>query len=256
MTTPRSPMAVRKLGETSFEADDEGAKVPKMDVEPPWSVLLASMQELKKGQDKTNNTLASLVTKVEGLEERVAEGETTQGLLVDDVTRLKLENATLRGMVHTMRADLDQQIDRDLRDHLIFYGVSGTDKTWEETALRLGDWLATNIGVKTRDQYDQNIWRAHRGPYNPEKGGVRPIFAKISYRYAEFIHNKLKINPINGVSTREQYSPNTQARVNEALAFRKDFKAKNVGAMSYISYPAVVKVKCANDTKYRVEKSF
>ena len=141
--------------------------------------------------------------------------------------------------------------------HFVFYGVPGNEKTWEETAQRLAKWLGENIPGKTVEQYDDNIWRAHRGPLNPEKNGPRPIFCKMNYRYAEHIKDKLKFGKLNtGVTFREQYCPNTQARVNEALVYRKDWKARNGGGSAYISFPAVLKVKEAGATGYKVEKSF
>jgi len=49
---------------------------------------------------------------------------------------------------------------------------------------------------------------------------------------------------------------NTQARVNEALAYRKDWKSRHVDSKAYIKFPATLKVREATDTGYRVEKIF
>ena len=263
--TQRSPVQ-RKIDDTSFEAEDDGAKAPKLDLEPSrldlepppaWATqLLKSMEKLEAGQNMTNSTLSSIVQRVTDLEEKVATGEEVTARHEDIVGRLLLENATLRGMFSGMREDLNRQIDSDLRDHLVFYGVPGNEKSWEETAVRLAKWLGENVEGKTQQQYDDNIWRAHRGPANPEKSGPRPIFCKMNYRVAEHIKNKSKFGPKTGVSFQEQYSSDTQARVNEALAYRKEWKAKNFGSKAYIKFPAILKVQTANETSYRVEKSF
>ena len=256
MTTPRSPVN-RKVADTSFEEMDGAAKAQKLEEPPAWArTLLASMQKVEQGQERTEAKLDRMEKRMEELEGKVASGEMVQANLEDKVSRLELENATLRGELAGVRADLDKQIDSDLREHLVLYGVPGSEKTWEETARRLAKWFGENIDGRTEKEFDQNIWRAHRGPYNPEKGGPRPIFVYMNYRYIDLVQQKMKSGPIGGVSIKEQYSSNTQARVNEALAYRKVWKARNANSKAFIAYPAVLKVQKEGESGYRVEKSF
>ena len=257
MSTPRSPVR-RTVDDTSFE--EEPSKVPRMDTDRQllagMGKMLAAIEELKAGQRETNEKLDGLVTKVAALEERVADGEVRTGGVEDDMRRVMMENAQLRGMYEKLGGDLDNQIDRGLRDHLVFYGISGHEKTWELTALRLAGWLATNLPERTEEDYNKNIWRAHRGPVNAEKGGPGPIFAYMNYRYVDYIEGKMKFTNVGGASLKNQYSENTQARVNEALVYRKKWKAENNNAPAYISFPATLKVKKAGETRYKVEKIF
>jgi len=207
MTTQRSPVpatllhsregegTARKLDDTSFEEEDAGAKAQKMEMEieqPPWKVLLAKMEELAVGQRATNEKLDIWTEKVTRLEEKVAESAEERANLQEVVTELRLENATLRGKVELLRDDLDKQTDNDLREHLIFYGIPGKEKTWEESALRLAKWLFQNVGEKTEEQWDEAIWRCHRGPVKPGAGGPAPMFVKMNYRYVERAKNKMK----------------------------------------------------------------
>jgi len=251
----RSPVSAnRKIDDTSFDDGDEGAKAQKLELEPPaWaSKLLLSMERMEANQQTTNSKLDEIGGRVTELEVRVEAGAQGQMRLEDEVALLKLENAALRGTVKGLRVDLDKQTDSDLRDHIVFYGVPGNEKTWEETAQRLAKWLGENIPGKTVEKYDDNIWRAHRGPLNPEKNGPRPIFCKMNYRYAEHIKDKLKFGKLNtGVTFREQYCPNTQARVNEALVYRKDWKARNRGGFR------IYKFSCSSQSersrRYRLQ---
>ena len=256
MTTPRSPV-IRKVDDTSFEAEEVAqSKSQRMDDEPPaWArSLMQTMEEIKASQSRTESKLDKMKERVDELEGKVAAGAIVQSSLEDEQSRLKHENEELRGICQGLRADLDKQVDSDLRDHLAFYGVPGNERSWEETAKRNAKWLGDNIEGRSEQQYDEAIWRAHRGPWNAEKGGPRPIFAKMNYRFVDFIQNKLKAGPIAGVSIREQYCPNTQARVNEALAYRKEWKQRHVNSKAFISYPGILKVKEEGDTSYRVEK--
>ena len=176
MTTPRSPITAssRKINETSFEDDDGEAKMQRVEAEqPPWALLLKTMEELKVEQRSTNSLLDSIVRKV-----NVAVGEEGQARMEEVVNELRMENATLTGRVDRLRGDLNKQTDSDLRDHLIFYGVSGYEKTWELSAQRLAKWLALNVGGKTEEQFDDNIWRCHRGPATPGRGGPEAIICE------------------------------------------------------------------------------
>ena len=88
--------------------------------QPPWALLLKTMQELKEEQRSTNSLLDSIVNKVAVLEEKVAVGEEGQARMEEIVNGVMLENATLIGRVDRLRGDLNKQTDSDLRDHLIF----------------------------------------------------------------------------------------------------------------------------------------
>ena len=97
MTTPRSPITAssRKINETSFEDDDGEAKMQRVEAEqPPWALLLKTMEELKVEQRSTNSLLDSIVRKV-----NVAVGEEGQARMEEVVNELIMENATLRGRV-------------------------------------------------------------------------------------------------------------------------------------------------------------
>ena len=259
-----SPVSTtRTVEDTSFE-EEGSAKVQKMNSDtPPWELLLKAIEEVKmetcavKAEVKaTNSRLDSMLSKITELEDRVAVGDERLANLEDKVERLANENAALRGNLDNFRSDLDSQIDRGLRDHLVFYGVPGSERTWEESAEKLAGWLATNVGVKSKEEFDAGIHRCHRGAFNPEKRGPRPIFVKINDRLAELIKTKMKFRNIGGVTVREQFSVNTQGRLNEALVYRKDFKARNPNSKAFISYPAVVKVKQPGEEGYKVVHKF
>ena len=250
----------RKINDTSFEEGEAGAsKVQRFEEaadSPPWALLLQKMDEVKEETRATNERVDALARKVAVLEEKAVEGEEKMEDLQEQVTRLTMENATLQGKYDKLREDLDDQIDRGMRENIIFYGVAGTERKWDDTCEVLAKWLYTNVGGKTQKEFDDAIQRAHRGPYNSSKAGPRPIFAKINFRTAEVIRNKLKFNPVKNAGFSDQFSDTTTARRNEALVFRKELKAKNPNSKAFISYPAVVKLQKAGEEDYTVVKSF
>ena len=184
-----STSTTRTVADTSFEENQGAAKTARVDSEmPAWAAtLLASMQAVTAETSATNKRIDSLVAKVNELEVKVGDGEERMANIEERLQRVELENATLRGEQARCREDLDKEIDGSLRDHLVFYGIPGSEKKWEDTAQKLAGWLEANVGGHTRDEFDMAIIRAHRGPYNPDKTGSRPIFVKINFRHAEKI---------------------------------------------------------------------
>ena len=89
-------------------------------------------------------------------------GESRTTSIEMEMAELKLENQQLRSELMEIMGD--EQIDRSLRDHISFYGMSGNDKKWSETADRVPGWLSTNLGGSRMIEWDNAIYRAHRGP--------------------------------------------------------------------------------------------
>ena len=81
---------------------------------------------------------------------------------------------------------LDEQIDRNMRETLIFSGVDGTEKTWDETKDKLARTLAKLEQKKVAkpeerysvDDFFDGIVRAHRG--GKGRKDANKIFAKFS----------------------------------------------------------------------------
>ena len=135
--------------------------------------------------------------------------------------------------------------------------MKGTDKTWTDTRELLSEWLSVNVGG-AKSMFDEGIMRAHRGAYNPDRVGPRPIFVKFNDRIAEKIREKMKLQHIGGISISDQFCKNTQERLNRALLYRKNWKADpvNAGGKAHIIYPATLKTRKTTDSGYRVEKVF
>ena len=288
-TSTTSTSTARKFGDTSMDEDVGVPKALKFDSEPPepespegmprYTTMIlniltevkatveavkeevtgvkAEMKEMKGELTATAAKMQEMSVKVEVLEEKVEIGASKTIDIEQVVEELRLENRELRSELKEMRGDLDEQIDRSLRDHISFYGMSGNDKKWEETTERVVDWLTEHLGGNKTD-WDNAIYRCHRGPFNPDKPGPRPIFAHMNDRKVQQIKFRMKFNSIAGVSIRDQMSANTQKRVNDALVYRKHLKSlpENEGAKIFVSYPANVKIKRNTDSNYNIERRF
>ena len=252
---------VRKAMDTSLDTslEENAAKVQKVEEEvPKWARdLITEIRELKEEVKSSVVRCEGLVEKVDELELKQEESNLRVATVEERMDALEAENADLRGELKSMRVDLNDQIDRGLRDHLHIVGLPELtrEKTWDDTIKRLTNWLHEKLG-KSREYYDDAIWRAHRGPYDPARPGPRPIFAQMKYRVAEEIKNELKFKNIGGVPAKDQFCKDTQERQNKALVARKEWKRTHEGGMAYVSFPATLKTKMSNDSGYKVEQIF
>ena len=248
----------RKVADTSMEEGPEvAAKSQKLETEAPWEELIREMKETRAEVRTAMLKFEQLTEKVEEQEIQIAEGKTRQEALELEVEELKMENMELRGKYSELRADLDDQIDRGMRENVNFYGIKqpAWERKPEDTIKVLCDWLAGKMG-KEASYFDAAITRGHRGPKNPEKNGPRPIFCKMRYRVAEEVRDKLRYKDNGGVWVKDQFCQNTQGRLNKALMYRKEWKSKNPLGKSYVSFPATVHVRTVTDTEYKLEKEF
>ena len=195
--------------------------------------------------------------RVEAIADKVEVNELGVGTLKAQVEDLQGENVKIKIELNRARELIDEQIDRSLRDQLTFYGVKrGEDeRSWSDTTTVLCEWLAKNTD-KTADYYDKNIDRCHRGAFNPEKHGPRPIHCKFRWRVAEEIRDSLGKKYTDGVRITDKFSANTQARLNDALMFRKKLREQNSAFKIYVAYPARVMVKRPGSPGYKLEKYF
>jgi len=124
------------------EALDNENKIRR--VEAPWEELLASNRDVAAKVDKMYEKLEGLDRKVEAVVEGQRVADKKIAALEMEVVTLKQENRTLKGNYELMRHDLDDQIDRSLRDHINFFGLTEItpEKTWAHTESRLAGWLA------------------------------------------------------------------------------------------------------------------
>ena len=193
---------------------------------------------------------------MEVVEEQTEQNAEKIGGLEMEIEALKEENKNLRGDFIKLRLDVDEQTDRGLRDHVTFFGIKPTkeEKTWQDTLERLAGWLAEKTG-KDAKYFDDAIYRCHRGGV-PNKPGSKPIYCKLNWRVAEQVRDTFKFKNTDGVTIKDMYSKGTQARLNDALVYRKDWKRRYPSGKAFIQYPATVRCKRVTDTSYYQEKVF
>ena len=249
----------RSVHNTSLDTSGNDTKRADIaDETPNWAIqLFGRVDEVLAEVRDLKSTMVAINAKVEKVEEKASENAEHIRELQHGFDELKMENESLRGELQSVRSDLDGQIDRSLRDHISFFGVKKgeNEKSWEDITKVVCAWLASHTG-KEAGYYDQNIERCHRGPFNPDRSGPRPIFAKFRWRAAEDIRVALKNKQTDGVNIKDKYSRNTQVRINQALMYRRELRNEHPEYKLFVAYPARLMQKKPQDASYTLVKSF
>ena len=149
-----------------------------MDNELKAALIQELMKEIKKETDKImdniNDKHAQLEKKLDIVERKLESvEETAHKALNQAVTNRKdfvETNNTVKEQqkeINTLKATLNDQIDRSLRSTLIFKGIpcEKTENSWEDTKNTLMNYLSTTFKWNSND-LNKDIERAHRGKVN------------------------------------------------------------------------------------------
>jgi hypothetical protein len=231
--------------------------------------LNATVNTVQHQCNNNREDIDVLMTDVQLNSERVNDLDDAKNSHRDDLETMKGEVDSLRREVKglrdelredqakqkVVREDLNEQIDRSLRDHITFHGIpkEGPERSCDETTHVLCKWLAANTD-KDYDYYDTAIERAHRGPRNPEKSGPPSVFCKIRWRVAEKLRWSLRGHAV--VELKDKYCQDTQTRRNQAMLKRKDLRKETPDIKCHVAYPARVMVKKHGEERYNVVTTF
>jgi len=264
----------RNLSDVSIDegASPQRARPNNDDVAPAWAtqmqtMLLEKSNEISNKMDDLGAAINNIQLDVARHEElivevtqKVAENESTIEAVDADVSRTKEENHALRVELQTLRLLVNEIQDEQLRCTLIFYGIpqASTERAWDwaQAAETLATWLSRHTKRLDKQYYVNNIVRCHRGASNPSKPGPRPMHAKFTWNCADAIMNDIGFKQVDGVRVNKCFSRATQARRNEALVFRRQFREENVGAKVKMNYPATLMAKKTGDNNYSLLKRY
>lgn len=164
---------------------------------------------------------------------------------------------------------LDDQVNRGMRETLVFKGIDGKEGTWSDTANKLAHVISSMDEITTLEDVKTWIDRAHRAkersdPDRQIQNRSPNIIAKFcSWKLAErtksIIINYNKNNTTNtykNVYVEQLQSKLLMGRNNDAKVFRKDIKQKNPEWKLYVEHPAKLMVKKPGDRVYSVLKEF
>ena len=235
------------------------------------------VDEFKQHSTKVETSLADLTTKVEGISKRVAvieafikEHEEKVNTNADDIKANKFELNELRNSIQSLQEEnerltksLDNQIDRNMRETLIFSGIAGAEKTWEETKKNLVKTLLTLEKKKvekeeeryTYEDFYYGIVRAHRG--GKGRKDENKIYAKFSSQ--QLVDHIKTLSIVNSeIFINQMHSPLVNERLYNGRKLIKTLKgtAASKSWKMHMNDRCQLMVKKPGEEKYVVHKQF
>ena len=184
----------------------------------------------------------------------------------ENLTTMKKDNEELVKKINILESRIDDQANRSMRSTLVFRGIPGNEKSWDETSKKLASTIAVIDKSVTADQAMNWIERAHRAPQsrnnpNNKKNANNNIIAKFnSWKESERVkrmiieHNRRQ--EIKTIFVEQLQTPQLMEGTNEAKLYWKDLKEKNPAWKLFISHPAKLMGKKPNESSYKVVKEF
>ena len=188
-------------------------------------------------------------------------------LLVETVNILSEKNLAYEKRIKTLEDDLDDQVNRGLRETLVFKNIEGNDYKWEDTAKKLCKVIHEYDPTVSEETAYGNIERAHRINIKSSPGKAKPknkpIVAKFSsWKFVESIKSAFreknrKSETKDGLIYVDQMQSKKLAdRTSSALMYRKEQKLEHPEWKMFISYPAKLLVKKSGDRSCQLLKEF
>lgn len=178
-------------------------------------------------------------------------------------------DADLHARIDSLEAELDDQVNRGMRNNIILRGIAEEDnETWEMTKATTAEVIARHL-QRDKSQVEASIERAHRGgkkrtttSSDGQPPPPRRIFARLRFSdtaqdiFTSFRELAVK-KPNMPIRIEMQYSERVTRRRNEALLERKSLLHKKEIASGYVDYPAKLMVKRKKgDDKYILYQKF
>ena len=178
----------------------------------------------------------------------LAEKGNTKSISNEESLRDLIEkNEACEKRITLLENELDDQVNRSMRDTLVFKNVPGSETAWENTAKVLSRLINECDPTVSEEQAFRSIERAHRVKRNPvndndneeKRKGSAIITAKFaSWKCSEQVKEMFRKNKESDVIVEPLLSKKLFARTNEAKLFRKEERLKHPKWKMFVSYPA------------------
>ena len=221
--------------------------------------IATNVEQITANVDRLDNfeqRIAELERKSILKDEKIAELERNSTQKDNDIRALRLENETLK-------SDLDDQVNRGMRNNLIIKGIPEEDKEDDEATRKIVcEALATLTTEYAADDIEDLLDRTHRGGKR-QRNNQGPEPARPRNIYMNFISSFHVDHFMKAVRTEKpyfklerQFSKPVTDRRNLAMLERRKLLTNKQIKSGYLEYPARLMVKSDGDENYRLHKDF
>ena len=222
------------------------------------STLLDTKLEEKLSTILDTKLAALTETIINEFERRVKKNEDDIVTLNQRVSSLETLCDGLRGEIIAMKDDLDDQVNRGMRNNMIIKGLpESLDNEREDTRSLVVNKLHELSGDKySKHGIDTVIDRAHRGSGKPRTDRPRNIYIRFTSSQVvdEYLYLARKLK--SPLRLDRQFSKAVTDRRKVAMLERKKLKEEKTIMAGYLEYPAKLMVKYTGQNSFKLHKEF
>ena len=215
---------------------------------------------IKAETDKLHQRITQLDDKLKLMSNRITQNEKDVKDIINAVndnqeaiSSAQFEIRNLQESVKILEDQLDDQIDRNMRETLIIHGIKGTETLWDATKKLLCSFLEElSEGELNRNDIHYSIVRAHRGGKEN-----KAIYVKFNDHSMMDSIKDLRFKK-NGIFINQLRSPKINQRIKEASKLKSELrkKEKSKNWKIFINEKVQLMVKKPNENRYCIHKQF
>ena len=220
--------------------------------------------EINERLDKTNTSLEGLATRISTIEKEIEDVKVKTNTIADDMTSCNVKIGILEEKlsqveytiqskddeIYTLKKQVEDQIDRGMRETLSINGISGNENTWKETKITLSKYIEElSDNILSVDSIKKQIVRAHRGKNR------KSIFVKFNNSHLVQQVKDLGGKSANsGIYINKTRSPQIMERIKAGIRCKKLLKEEDESKewKLYVNDQVQLMVKKPGDTSYTV----
>ena len=169
------------------------------------------------------------------------------------ISTVQFELPILQESIKLLEEQLDNQIDRSMRETLILHGIKGNETSWDATKEMLSSFLE-ELSEGELNKYDifYSIVRAHRGGKDNKS-----VYVKFNNHNVMDSVKGLKLKK-KGLFINQLRSPKVNKRIQEASKVKTELRKKvnSKNWKMFINEKVQLMFKKPNDSRYGIYKQF
>ena len=241
---------------------------------PKQADILEQLRDFKatimKRLDQIDANFEKLHESIQLTKEIAIEAANTADVALEATKTNEKNNDMLMKKIGELEERLEDQVNRSMRKTLVFKGIEGDEKNWDETANKLSSIISQMDKTLTKDEINGWIERSHRispvadrnrNTTNERQKKTKNIVAQFSsWKQSEQIkriviqHNSHQND--KRIFVEQLQTPQLMERTNNAKKHRKTVRDEHPDWKLYVSHPAKLMCKKPGDNHYKLMKLF
>ena len=224
---------------------------------------MATIEQIKQLLDEQKEEIVAEITgkleaRLTDIDAKITTLTATSGEHTTNINSNTDRITQLENELKTLRDDLDDQVNRGMRNNIIIKGLPGKEDS-AETKRKVVKILDELDNCQEGRTYLHEIERAHRMG-DGEKDGRHIVVRVYNSELVKHFCKKARLLRMNDDSYKlnleQQFSPTLTDRRNTAMLKRRELFEQRKITKGFVNYPAKLIVMYPGDTTYKVHEKF